>query len=167
MKRAFLLLALLLSMPALSPAGADDLPAVQISRFSEKPVPRFESLKFGKVRGRKGPGQNYDVRFEYNLRGAPVLILKESDTWRYVQDQDGDHVWIAASQLSERRTAIAREAFTLKAGRAADSADVALVGKDRLVELGECDATQCQITADRYRGWAPRALLWGATATKG
>lgn len=167
MKRAILLLAFLLSAPALLPAAADSMPEVQKSRFSEKSVPRFESLRYNKANGRMRPETRSPVVWEYTLKGLPMLILKETKGWYYVQDPSGDKVWIAESQLAEAPMALTLDAFTLKAGRAADSADVALIGKGILVELGTCDATQCQIRANRYRGWAPRALLWGATATKG
>lgn len=168
MKRAIRALALIFAASLMPSAGADSAQDVTKSRFSEKAVPRFETLKYNLVRGRKGPSQDYAVRFEYTQKGLPVRVLKESGTWYFVEDPSGDQVWIDASQLTDkRRTAMALEDFTLKAGRAADSPGIALIGKGRLVELGDCDATRCQIEADRFRGWAPRELLWGATATKG
>jgi len=167
MKRAFLLLALILSAPALPPAAADTMPEVQTSRFSEKPVPRFETLRFSRVNGRAGPGTDQQEKWVYTLKGLPMLVLKETTNWYFVQDPAGEKVWISASQFNQAANALTLGSFTLKAGRAADSADVAHIGEGILVELGPCDATQCQIRADRYRGWAPRELLWGATATKG
>ena len=100
-------------------------------------------------------------------RGLPVLILKESGDWRYVRDHAGDEVWIEKTQLSDARKALTRDAFALKAGRAADSREIAMIGKAELVTLGVCERDACQVTAGRYQGWAPRDLLWGATATKG
>lgn len=167
MKRAILLLALVISAPVLPPAAADSMPEVQKSRFSEKPVPRFESLRYGKVNGRTGPGRQHTEKWVYTLKGLPMLILKETQDWYFVQDPTGDKVWISASQFAEAPTALTLGAFTLKAGRAVDSADVALIGEGILVELGACDASQCSIRVEKHRGWAPRALLWGATATKG
>lgn len=167
MKRAVLALALALASPVLPSVSAESLDDVQISRFSNKPVPRFESLRHEKVNGRIGPGKDYGVRWEYLRRGLPVLILKESGDWRYVRDHAGDEVWIEKTQLSDTRKALTLGTFALKAGRASDSRDLAAIGPDVLVELGECEREACRVTAGKYRGWAPRAQLWGADATKG
>lgn len=167
MKRAVLALALALASPILPSVSAESLDEVQISRFSGKEVPRFESLRHEKVNGRIGPGRDYAVRWEYLRRGLPVLILKESGDWRYVRDHSGDEVWIEKTQLSDARKALTRDTFALRAGRAADSREIASIGPDVLVELGECEQKACQVTAGKYQGWAPRELLWGSTATKG
>lgn len=167
MKRAVLALAVLVACPALPPAAADSLPEPQVSRFSGKPVPRFETLRFQKVNGRTGPSTDYKVAWEYALKGLPVLIVKESGDWRYVRDPLGDEVWIEKNQLTGPGHALTRDAFVLKAGRAGDSAAVAEIGANVLVGLGACDETMCQVTAGGFRGWAPREHLWGATATKG
>lgn len=167
MKRAVLALAVLLAGPSLPFASAEGQEEVQISRFSGKPVPRFETLRHEKVNGRVGPSTQYEIKWEYSRRGLPVLILKESGDWRYVRDPQGDEVWIERTQLAARQNAVAMADFVLKAGRAPDSADVAKIGAGALLELGTCDADQCQVTAGSFRGWAPRRQLWGATATKG
>ena|SRR3990167_3393790 len=167
MKRAVLAFALLLAGPVLPPVGAQTLPEVQISRFSGEPVPRFESLKHEKVNGRKGPGENYQIAWEYTRKGLPVLITKESGEWRYVRDPSGDEVWIKKNQLDAQQTALTRGALVLKAGRATDSSDVATIPDGKVVALERCDGDLCQISIDRFRGWAPRGQLWGAAATNG
>jgi SH3-like domain-containing protein len=167
MKRAVLALAFVMAGPAAAPASAETQGEVMISRFSGKPVPRFETLKHEKVNGRNGPSEDYKVQWEYARKGLPMLIVKESGDWRYVRDPDGDEVWIKKTQLAGQQNALTTGDFVLKAGRAADSKDVAAVAAGVLVQLGPCDAAMCQITADGYRGWAPRDQLWGATATKG
>ena len=164
MKRAVLALAVLMAGPA---AFAETQGEVMISRFSGKPVPRFETLKHERVNGRKGPSEDYKVQWEYARKGLPMQIVKERGDWRYARDPDGDEIWIKKTQLAAQQNALTTGDFVLKAGRAADSADVAAVGAGVLVQLGTCDAAMCQITADGYRGCAPRGQLWGATATKG
>ncbi|MEQ9506564.1 MAG: SH3 domain-containing protein [Hyphomonas sp.] len=167
MKRAVVTLALLMACSGAPPVSAEAPADVQISRFSGKPVPRFETLKHEKVNGRKGPSEEYQVQWEYALKGLPVLIVKESGDWRYVRDPAGDEVWIKNTQLAARPNALTTGAFVLKTGRAKDSDSVARVASGALVELGTCDETMCEVTAGRFRGWAPRAQLWGSTATKG
>lgn len=167
MKRAVLALALLGGglFPLTSSAEAPG--EVQISRFSQKPVPRFESLRHDRVNGRMGPSEDYKVQWEYQRKGLPVLVVKESGPWRFVRDPDGDEVWIKGNQLTDKPMAVTTGAFVLRAGRASDSASVAEIGEDVLVELQACEEDLCQITAGGFRGWAPRGQLWGATETKG
>lgn len=171
MKRAVPALAFLVAAlapaPAMAQTGAETGAEVTISRFSGKPVPRFETLKHEKVNGRKGPSEDYKVQWEYARKGLPMLIVKESGDWRYVRDPMGDEVWIKKTQLAGQQNALALGDFVLKAGRAPDSDDVASVAAGVLVQLGTCDAAMCQVTASRFRGWAPRDQLWGASATKG
>jgi len=167
MKRAVLAIALLLAGPAVPPVSAEAPADVQISRFSGQPVPRFESLKHEKVNGRKGPSEDSEIQWEYVRKGLPVLILKESGDWRYVRDPFGDEVWIKKTQLGGQPTALTKGALVLKAGRAGDSESIAAVPDGKVVDLESCEADLCQIKAGRFRGWAPRGQLWGATATKG
>ena len=58
MKRAVLALAFVMAAPAAAPASAETQGEVMISRFSGKPVPRFETLKHEKVNGRKGTSED-------------------------------------------------------------------------------------------------------------
>jgi SH3-like domain-containing protein len=162
MKRAILTLTLLFASGAMLPVAADETPEIRISRFSDKPVPRFESLRNAKVYGRMGPSQDHPIEWEYRRKGLPVLILKESGDWRFVRDPAGDEVWIKQSQLSASRTALVREALTVRAGRAADSDAAATFGEGVVVELGDCDGGACEVSAEGLKGWAPRAALWGA-----
>ena len=94
-------------------------PAIKISHFSGKPVPRFESLKFPAVHGRIGPSLDHPIAWKYEREGLPVLILKESKDWRFVRDPDGDEVWVHARMLSGARTVLIRRETELKrkAGR--------------------------------------------------
>lgn len=171
MKRAGFALAFLVAAlapaPALAQTELESATGVTISRFSGKPVPRFETLKHDKVNGRQGPSKDYKVQWEYARKGLPVLIVKESGDWRYVRDPMGDEVWIKKTQLAGQPNALTLGDFLLKAGRAPDSGDVASVAAGVLVELGTCDAAMCLVTARGFRGWAPRDKLWGASATKG
>jgi len=167
MKRAVLALALLAASHGVLPALAEGPGEVQISRFSEKPVPRFESLKHEKVNGRKGPSEEYQIEWVYARKGLPMLIVKESGDWRYVRDPMGDEVWIKKTQLTSQPNALTLGDFVLKAGRASDSSDVAKVPSGAVVSLESCAEDMCQIRAGKFRGWAPRDQLWGATATNG
>jgi len=71
------------------------------------PLPRFVSLKSGRVNARIGPGVNYPVDWLYLKPGLPVEITQEFENWRRVRDSDGSEGWINQSLLSGKRTGIA------------------------------------------------------------
>jgi len=77
----------------------------RVSQFSGKPVPRFETLRYSEVNGRVGPSLEHPIRWRYEREGLPVLIVKESQDWRRVQDPDGEEVWMHARMLrADRQT---------------------------------------------------------------
>src|SRR5690606_37820396 len=71
------------------------------------PLPRFASLKSGRVNLRIGPGLKYPVEWLYLKSGVPMEIIQEYDNWRRVRDSEGAEGWVNQSLLSGRRTAIA------------------------------------------------------------
>ena len=91
---------------AVTPAKATAAQDVAVGP-SGLPLPRFVSLKSGRVNSRIGPGVNYPVDWLYLKSGLPMEITQEFDTWRRVRDSDGSEGWINQSLLSGKRTGIA------------------------------------------------------------
>jgi SH3-like domain-containing protein len=130
------------------------------------PLPRFVTLKAGKVNVRKGPSSDHDVAWVYQRKGLPVEITAESDNWRKIRDEDGSEGWILQSMLSGKRSVVMaawakdkgvmlRDDATAKAGFVA-RLDAGVMG-----EIGSCDGDWCEVTAGDYQGYAQQAELWG------
>ncbi len=128
------------------------------------PVPRYVSLKVGKVNGRAGPSRQHAVMWQYRRKGLPLIIVAETDMWRKVRDIHGDESWIHKPALSgERRIFVLEDTFLHAKPR--ESAKItAQADKNALMKLGECnDNGWCQVRSDNgLKGWAPRYKLWGA-----
>ncbi|MGN6765884.1 MAG: SH3 domain-containing protein, partial [Rhizobiaceae bacterium] len=90
-----------------NPHGAASAVANVTLGPSGLPLPRFVSLKSGRVNARIGPSFSYPVAWLYLKEGLPVEILQEYDTWRKVRDADGAEGWINQALLSGTRTAMA------------------------------------------------------------
>ena len=60
----------------------------QANNPSGLPLPRFVSLKSGRVNSRIGPGVNYAVDWLYLKAGLPMEIIQEYDNWRRVRDPE-------------------------------------------------------------------------------
>ncbi len=162
MKWATLLTAGLLFAAGTAPAQSPEL--VRVSRFSGKPVPRFETLKFAAVNGRAGPSKDHPVLWLYERKGLPMLIVKESESWRKVRDPAGAEVWIHARMLESGHKAFVQAATVLHKEPDAASDPVAELQSSLLVDLGDCDAGWCTVDAGAFHGFAAQAALWGSDA---
>lgn len=130
---------------------------------SGKPVPRFESLKYGEVNARLGPSLEHRVLWTYHRRGLPVKIIAESDVWRQISDPNGDVSWINAAQLADGQTVFVEASEPLPIRRSPDSEarPVALLGHGVVAALEECRGGWRKVRVGDKAGWAPMASLWG------
>ncbi|MBS9719233.1 SH3 domain-containing protein [Tianweitania sp. BSSL-BM11] len=139
-------------------------------RGSGLPLPRFVSLKSGRVNSRVGPGVNYAVDWMYLKSGMPMEIIQEYDNWRRVRDPDGSEGWVNQSLLSGRRTAIVAPwqrgkpdaAITVMSEPNKDASVVVRVEPGVIGTIKTCNGSWCEMTFDGREGWISQALLWGA-----
>jgi SH3-like domain-containing protein len=133
------------------------------------PLPRFVSLKSGKVNSRIGPGVNYPVDWLYLKPGLPMEIIQEYDNWRRVRDADGAEGWINQSLLSGKRTAIAAPwqrgkdaTIDLVAEPRREARKVAVIEPGVVGTIKECNGEWCQMIFSGHTGWISQTLVWGA-----
>jgi SH3-like domain-containing protein len=133
------------------------------------PLPRFVSLKSGRVNARVGPGLNYAVEWLYMKPGLPMEILQEYDNWRKVRDSDGAEGWINQSLLSGKRTGITAPwqrgkdaGIALRTGPAEEAATVAVIEPGVIGTIKSCNGEWCEMSFQSYSGWLSQALIWGA-----
>lgn len=162
---AALLPALTLGVPVLASAEA----AGQIGP-SGLPLPRFVSLKPGRVNLRVGPGRDYAVTWLFLKSGLPVEIVQEYDNWRRIRDSEGTEGWVYQSLLSGKRTAMTAPWQRDKDGamlnvfsKADDKAGVvAKVQPGVLATLKTCDGDYCRVVFSGANGWMRQSDIWGA-----
>jgi SH3-like domain-containing protein len=133
------------------------------------PLPRFVSLKSGRVNSRIGPGVNYAVDWLYLKPGLPMEIIQEYDNWRRVRDADGSEGWVNQSLLSGRRTAIAAPWQKGKDARLnllsepdPNARSLAIVEPGAIGSIRTCNGEWCEMTFGSYTGWISQSLVWGA-----
>ncbi|MEM7729729.1 MAG: SH3 domain-containing protein [Pseudomonadota bacterium] len=127
-------------------------------------VPRFVSLKFGRVNARTGPSRNHSIAYQYRRRGLPLIVVAETEMWRKVRDVDGDEAWVRKPALSGERYALFSTDQTVLSRSEPGAPAVARVERGALVKLEDCSAPDhCRIrTANGLKGFAPKSALWGA-----
>jgi SH3-like domain-containing protein len=154
-------------LAALACAGAAHASEARTDTPSDKPVPRFESLRASEARGRVGPSREHRVLWEYRRAGLPVEVIAETEEWRRVRDPDGVVTWMNRRLLSSRRTVIIRpgalDGVALRAEPDATSRVRALLQSGVVADLESCADGWCRlVVAGRHEGWAPQSALWGA-----
>ena len=121
------------------------------------PVPRFVSLKFGKINGRSGPDENYPVRFVYHRRGLPVKVIAETDEWRKIQDPDGAVVWVHKRMLDAKRTIMTRQngiyPVVLRKKPDDNSKIIAKVSSGVIGDIVEIANGWVRVKLSGYNGW--------------
>ncbi|WP_371929519.1 SH3 domain-containing protein [Phyllobacterium sp. 21LDTY02-6] len=172
--RPFLLAAAIAT--ALLPASAIGVPGATSAMAAGQvgpsglPLPRFVSLKPGRVNLRVGPGRDYAVTWLFLKSGLPVEIIQEYDNWRRIRDSEGTEGWVYQSLLSGKRTALTapwqrdKDGFMLNVYRNADDKApvVAKVQPGVLGTLKTCDGDFCRVVFSGTSGWMRQTDIWGA-----
>ena len=144
-----------------TPAMADN---TKLGPVTNLPIPRFVSLKASKGNVRRGPSLTHRVDWILKLRNMPLQVVAEHGHWRKVLDFEGAGGWIHYSLLSGARTILVQQ----------DSVDIlnhpvpntlinAKLERNVLAWVNACELQWCEISADGYKGWAPKAALWGVS----
>lgn len=140
---------------------------VKVSRFSGKPLPRFESLRYSAVHGRQGPNLDHQILWRYEREGLPMLVVRETHGWRRVRDPDGDEVWMQARMLSSERTALVTAEVELKRAPEDDARSKARLKPGVIAELLACERGWCEVKIARSSGYLPESVLWGTEIETG
>lgn len=152
----FLFLAFL--MLAAARAGAEDARG----SVTNLPIPRFVSIKTDECNVRRGPSLTHRIDWVFQRKGMPVEVTAEYGHWRRVRDRDGAGGWVHYSLLSGVRTVIVdQDMLDLHLGPDETTPVEARVESGVIARLGKCNPDWCRLDAGGYRGWAPKAALWG------
>lgn len=126
------------------------------------PLPRFVSLKASESNVRRGPSLSHRIDWVFKRRNMPLQVVAEYGHWRRVIDWDGQGGWVHYTMLSGARTVVIEgDATPLRARPEVTALENALLEPGVVARLGECDPEWCQLNAGGYRGWVPKAQLWG------
>ncbi len=130
------------------------------------PLPRFVSIKAGKVNVRKGPSSDHEVAWVFQRKGMPVEITLEFENWRKIRDSEGGEGWILQSMLSGKRNALVADwaknkSVVLRNGASDKSAALARLSVGVVSEIKSCNGQWCYVVAADYEGYARQNQLWG------
>ena len=153
-RKAFVLAAILCAQIA---SAAQDLGPI-----TNLPLPRYVSMKAAEGNVRRGPSLTHRIDWVYKRRDMPLEITAEHGHWRRVRDRDGAGGWVHYSLLSGVRTVIVEQDMLSLYQRPDPQSRVnARLELGVIARLGACEPHWCELTAEGYSGWAPKAALWG------
>jgi SH3-like domain-containing protein len=129
------------------------------------PVPRFVTLKFGKVNARAGPGDDHRLLWVYRTKGLPVQVVAETADWRRVCDPEGGVAWVHKRVTDGRRSVINTrdQPVPLLRQPKRDAEPAAYLNVRALGSLARCNRGWCRVKAGRASGWVREGALWGTS----
>ena len=141
--------------------------AAEIGTVTNLPIPRYVSLRSSRINVRRGPGLDYRKDWVFRRTGWPVKIVDEYGDWRRIVDKDDAGGWVFHAMLTGRRTVLITgdSVFFRKTPRNTAPA-VAQVEQGVVARLRRCEQEWCEVEKDSYRGWVPKADLWGVDETE-
>ena len=72
------------------------------SFFGDRSKFKILKLKNNKVNVRIGPSPTSPIKWIYEKKDLPVLIIDEYYNWRKIKDFENDTGWVHVSQLSKK-----------------------------------------------------------------
>ena len=142
-------------------------PAAQagdVGPVTKLPMPRYVSLKAAESNVRRGPSLTHRIDWVFKRRDMPLRVTAEHGHWRRVEDRDGMGGWVHYSLLSGVRTVLVEQDMLPLLARPDPKAPVmAALEQGVVARLGDCQPEWCELRTGGYKGWAPKARLWGVT----
>ena len=139
--------------------------AEEIGKVTKRPIPRYVSMKASEGNVRRGPSLTHRIDWVFKRRDMPLRITAEHGHWRRVEDRDGMGGWVHYSLLSGTRTVlIEKDMLTLHARPDAQAPVMAALEMGVVARVSECGGEWCLLKSGGFRGWAPKARLWGVRA---
>lgn len=129
----------------------------------DKPPPYWASIASGQAMTRTGPGRNYPGVWLYQRRDLPVRVIKKYQTWRLIQDPDGEQGWMLVTLLSDRRTALVKPGDPRPVYAAPDrSSHVKYLAQPGVVgRIDHCREDWCRIAIGDRKGYILESDIWG------
>ena len=128
-------------------------------------IPRIVSTKNSLTFMRTGPGKEFPIKFEINLKGYPVEIVAEFNNWRKINTKNNLSGWIHTQLLSSFRTGLLIRNTHLKRKPSVSSKTLAKLLPDLLIKVKKCKLEWCKIEVfknKKFAGWVKKSAIWGS-----
>ena len=101
------------------------------------------------------------IKFIYQKKNLPILIIDKYDVWKKVRDIEGTEGWIHTSMISNKKTFINNKEQNLLKYKDNSKILNAIVKKGVVGKIINCNEIFCKVKIKPYRGWIEKKYLWG------
>ena len=135
--------------------------------FSNVTFSEVRSLKNTKVNVRLGPSKNYPIKFIYENKYLPVVIIDDHYNWRKVRDYDNDTGWVHISQLSKIKTTVTTKNYqVVYSSPSIYSKPKVKLEIYQVLILKNCNELWCEVKNSKIKGWIKKEHLWAINEHK-
>ena len=129
--------------------------------FSDSDL-KYLSLKNNKVNVRIAPSRTAPVKWIYEKKNFPVIIIDQYYNWRKIKDFEDDSGWVHISQLSRKRSVLfVKDEVLIFKKPTTYSRPIYKIGKLEVAIIKECSLNWCNVKNNLFSGWVEKNSLWG------
>ncbi|MDR3289704.1 MAG: SH3 domain-containing protein [Rickettsiales bacterium] len=123
---------------------------------------KFVSTRSNEVNVRTGPNEEYPIKFVYQLKHVPLLVLGEYENWYKIKDKDGEEGWLNKNLTTSKRHLIVvgeGEQTIYKSDNF--KKPIAKAEENVILEFVKCNFKWCKIKVKNITGWIEVEKVWG------
>jgi len=127
-------------------------------------VKYFASLRGNETNVRSGPGHHYPIKFTFQNKNIPVLVVSEYDNWLEIQDYENEKGWVSQSLVTKKRHLMVINATQNVAMYKKNNINSKILFFLENFVIGEhkkCQETMCLISINNEEGWVKKENLYG------
>ena len=129
---------------------------------------RFKSLEHNNSNMRVGPGERFEIKWNFKKIGLPVKAIKKYDNLYEVLTPDGSRGWMHKRLLNNNKTVIFKKNSLVYKKPNINSKLKANINKNRIATIKSCKNNWCKIEDENYDliGYTLKENIWGAIASE-
>lgn len=128
----------------------------------EVPEETFVSLRSDEVNLRAGPGNEYPIKYVYQLKDMPLMVLGEYDNWYKVKDKDNEEAWVSKNLTTKKRTLIVVNGTQIMYKKPdVKSKPLLRIEENVVLKYSKCVEGWCKAEVAGKAGWIEKSGIWG------
>tara|TARA_B100000686_G_C16759390_1_gene957685 strand:- start:62 stop:541 length:480 start_codon:yes stop_codon:yes gene_type:complete len=128
----------------------------------------YKSLKHSNSNMRLGPGERFEIKWNFKKIGLPVKIIQKYELWYEVETPDGSRGWMLNRLLSKKQTVIFKKNSSIYKQPSITSRLIANIDINSIVNIKFCKKEWCKIEHENFKiiGYVLKEDIWGAIANE-
>jgi len=132
-----------------------------------KNTQEFKSIKSNNANMRVGPGDRFEILWNFRKAGLPIKIHKKFEHWYQIETHDGSIGWMWRSLISNKeKTIVFLKNEKIYKDKNIESKIIAHVDKNSILKIHYCKNEWCKVESKEYNiiGFVQnnKNSMWGA-----